>query len=268
MMSERKLIEITHLDLKELKSSELDEYCSIFALLSEYDYNMLIVSIPSNQLELTASSKKFPPVFKKLTEHLCPVIFDSPSPVMLARWAEKHFLANDVRADSAVCANLIEYCGSDMYRLANEIDKLSYYALSQGRTEVFPADIRLAAIADTSYDAFALANAINANKKNDALTVLAEMKRRRIEPTVILGEITGVFCDMLSSKLLAAEGLLPPDISSRLKIHEYRVKIALRVPMDTDRLRDSLRLCAEADSALKLSTLPGYTVLEKLVCSL
>lgn len=268
MMSETKLIEITHLDIKELKSSEIDELCSIFAMLPEYDYNTLIVTVAANQLELTGSSKKVPPIFKKLSEHLQPVVFDAPTPVMLSRWAEKHFLANGVRADSAVCASLIEYSGSDMYRLASEIDKLSYYALAQGRSEVYPEDIRTAAIADTSYEAFALANAISSNKKSDALRVLSEMKRRRIEPTVVLGEITGSFCDMLTVKLLTLEGLLPADISARTRIHEYRVKICLRAQMDVERLRASLKLCAEADSALKLSSMPGYTVLEKLVCSL
>ena len=180
-------------------------------MLEEYEYNTLIVSIPSNQLEMTANTKRVPPVFKKLSEHLCPVIFDSPTGVMLSRWVLKHFLANEVRADSAVCASLIDYCGSDMYRLAHEIDKLSYYALSQGRCEVLPADIRNVAIADTSYDVFALANSVMANKKNEALEVLSEMKRRRIEPTVILSEITGAFCDMLSVKLLTADGLMPAE---------------------------------------------------------
>ena len=107
-----------------------------------------------------------------------------------------------------------------------------------------------------------------ANKKNEALEVLSEMKRRRIEPTVILSEITGAFCDMLSVKLLTADGLMPADIAARLKIHEYKVKLCLRAASDTERVRHAVGLCTEADSALKLSSSPGYTVIEKLVCSL
>ena len=78
MMSERKLIEITHLDLKDLKSSELDEYCSIFALLAEYDYNTLIVSIPSNQLEL----KYF--IEDCVRNHGCQFIISTHSPFLLS----------------------------------------------------------------------------------------------------------------------------------------------------------------------------------------
>ena len=268
MMSDRKLIEITSFDFKAMRPDELDEYCQVFAMLGEYDYNMLILIASASQIESLQSPKKLPPILKRFSEVLTPVSFDLSTPLMLSRWAEKHFLANGVRADSAVCASLVDFCGSDMYRLAGEIDKISWYVLADGRESVEPSDVTRVAIADTSYEAYALANAIMANKKNEALEVLGEMKRRRIDPLIILGEIVASFCDMLSVKLLAADGLMSANIASSLKIHEFKVKICLRTPADLGRLRRAVRLCTETDCALKLSSGPEYDVLEKLICSL
>lgn len=187
---------------------------------------------------------------------------------MLSRWVGRHFTANGVRADSAVCASLIEYCGTDMYRLAAETDKISWYVLSHGRDTVEPEDIKPVAVADTDFDSFAFTNAIMQNDRASALVILSEMKRRRTEPTVIMGEVIRVVCDMLTVRTLSESGATPAEIASKLKIHEYRVKLCLRNGGNTVRQKKVLALCADADEALKRSMQNGYAVIEQLICSL
>ena len=110
-------------------------------------------------------------------------MFEKSSPAMLARWVGRHFEANGVAADPMLCRRLVDYCGTDMYRLSSETDKLSWYTLAAGKTSASPADIERVNIADTDYDSFAFANAVMENRSADALRILAEMKRRRIEPS-------------------------------------------------------------------------------------
>ena len=266
MMSEGKLIEVEGFNLKNMKSAELDAYLKVFAMIEEYDYNTLIINVPSGFLDEGQLPKKPSATLKKLGEHLTLVRFAQSTPLMLSRWVEKHFLANGVRADSAVCASLIDYSGTDMYRLATETDKLSWYALSKGKDYVDQKDIYNVAIADTSYDTFALANAIVDGNKPKALSVLGEMQRRRIDPTLVMGEITSTVCDMLRSRSATNEGMSADEIYSKYKIHPFRVKMYLKAGASYERLRAVVDLCAEADEAIKNSSTPSYMSIEKLIC--
>ncbi len=267
MMSERKLVEVSGMNFSELRGNKFDEFCKVLFLLEEYDYNTVILCVPAGGIDAGQLPKKPSAALKKLSEYLVPVHFSASTPLMLSRWAARHFNANGVRADAAVCSTLVDYCGTDMHRLAAETDKLSWYALANGRDEVFPDDIKRVAIADTSYDTFAMTNAVMDNNKGTALSVLSEMKRKRIEPTVIMGEVIRVFCDMLTVKTMTDEGLTAGEIASKLRIHEYRVKLCLRSGASRERLRRIVDLCADADAALKLSP-QGYTAIERLICSL
>ncbi len=267
MMSEGKLIEVSGFNPKSFRgSSQLEEYCNVFAMLEEYDYNTLIINVPAGLLDEGQIPKKPSATLKKLGEHLTLVRFAQSTPLMLSRWAEKHFLANGVRADAAVCSSLIEYCGSDMYRLATETDKLSWYALSNGRDYIDQRDIYNVAIADTSYDTFALTNAIIDGNKSKALSVLGEMQRRRIEPTLVMGEITSTLCDMVRAKAASNDGMSADEISSRYKIHSFKVKMYLKAASSYERLLAVMNLCTEADEAIKNSSTPSYLAIEKLIC--
>lgn len=267
MMSELKLVEISGFNFREVKGKLLDEYCEVFASLSELDYNVLVVSVPAGAIDEGYLPKRPSALLKRFGELLRPVRFERSSPAMLARWVGRHFEANGVAADPFVCRKVVERCGTDMYRLASETDKLSWYLLSSGRDRLDPDDIDPVTVADTDYDSFALTNAITSNRTQEALTVLAEMKRRRIEPTVIMAEITGTLCAMYTVRSLADGGLSQQEIAQMLKLHEFRVGLYLKNGASSEKLRRAVELGAEADAALKLSP-QGYTALERLICAL
>jgi len=266
MMSDDKLVEVTGMDFTALKAAELDEYLSVLELLPEYEYNTLVISVASGCID-EGKPKSPSATLKKLGERLTLVNFARSTPPMLAKWVGKHFLANGVTADYAVCSQLVDYCGTDMFRLAAETDKLSWYALSNGRETVEPSDIVNVAIADTGYDTFAFTNALTSGNKPEALRVLSEMIRRKIEPTMIMGEVTSMLCDMLTVRMMTDEGASPREIQAKTRIHEYRAKLFLRTGADTKRISAMLALCAEADDGVKKGG-KGYGAIERLICIL
>ena len=269
MMSERKLVEVSGFRFSDLRAKQLEEYFDVLSQLEEYDYNTVIINVPAGGLDPGRLPKRPSATLKKLSEMLVPVHFSSPTPLMLSKWVARHFNANGVRADVAVCAATVEFCGNDMHRLSSEVDKLSWFALANGRDFVELQDVKQVAIADTSYDSFALTNAVMSSNKTAALSVLAEMKRKRVEPTVVLGEVVRVVCDMLSVRLMTDEGLTVGEIASRLKLHEFRVTLCLNSNARVDRLKRLLEMSAEADSALKQTlSSHGYEAIERLICSL
>ena len=116
---------------------------------------------------------------------------------------------------------------------------------------------------------FTLANAILDGRNDDALTALGVMKFRRVEPVILLSEVSRVICDLISIRSLLDKGLPTSEAATLLKMNEYKARLYATgaSTRSMKRLRRSLELCSEADIALKLSP-QGYQAIEKLICSL
>ena len=267
VMAEKKLIEMTGLNLLSLKKAESDAFFSLLSEAADYDSNVLIVVAAADGFDEGYFPRSPSASLKKIAELATVVRFPRSTPAMLSRWVQRHFAADGIEADPVLCNAVVDFCGKDMFILSGEIDKLSCYLLAHGRTRLEQKDIAEICIPDTGYDNFALTNAISERRRADALTIIAEMQRRRIDPTAVMGEIIKTFDEMLRLRLLCDDGVPQKDISARLKMHEYKMKRYLATGISADRLRELLRLCAEADAAIK-SSQQGYMPIERLICAI
>jgi len=270
MMADRKLITVTGLNFNTLNASALDALCETFALLSEYDYNVLIISVAADGLDVGYLPKRPSSAFSKLSEHLTPVQFEKCSSAKLAAWVQKHFEHNGVQASPALCAMMPDFCGHSMYTLAGEIDKLSFYTLWRGKTVATEEQMRLVCTPAVEYDTFAFTNAVMEGNREAALAILADYRARRVEPTIVLAEVSRVICDMVAIQSMTAEGTPSSEIGSLLKLHEFRVSLYQKSLRNTSeqRIRRALKACTEADETLKGSSVNGYTALERLICAI
>ena len=269
MMADERLILLRGMDFTAMKPAELDGLIETLALLSEYDYNTVIIHVAAGMIDEGYSVKKPGTVLKKLANVATPVQFAASTPARLAAWAGKHFQHLGVTVSPEDCSFLISFAGKSMFLLASEIEKVAYYVLSNGRTTATAEDIRLVAVPAIDLDTFALSNAILAGRTDDALEALSVMKFERTEPTLIMGELSRSICDMQATRLFLDAGKSVKEISALLKCHEYKAGLlAKSVARATPaRLARAVELCAEADAALKRAS-GDYTAIEKLICSL
>ena len=267
MMAERKIIVVSGLDLNAMRADEIDALCSVLEKLDDYDYNTVIVSVASDRLDPGILPKKPSSTLKKFGECATLVNFEKNSPVKLSAWVGKHFEHNEVYAAPDVCAFVIERCGRDMFILAGETDKLAFYVKQNGRNTVTREDVIRVATPATEYDAFAFTNAIGARKKEEALSILRDLKMKKADPILIMGEVTKTLCDMTAVAILNSDGLTTGEISTILKLHEFRVSLILKNRPRADVCKLLLSRCREADLELK-SSRDGYAVLEKLICTI
>ena len=269
MMSEKKIVTVNGLCLDTMKPSEIDDLCDALTALSEYDYNVLIISVPAGGMDEGNLPERPSALLTRLSKYLTPVRFEPISPARLVSWVGKHFAHNGVSASPEVCSFMISYCGTSMFTLATETDKLAYYVLQNGRSEVSVDDIKNVSIAEISSDTFALANSILDGKYDAAIDALSVMKFRRVEPVIILSEVSRVVCDLITVRAMMDEGKSSFEISAALKMNEYKVRMYMSgaAGKPIKKLKRAVELCAEADVALKLSP-QGYTAIEKLICSL
>ena len=268
MMADRKLIILQDLDLSSMKQADFAELCTVLGTLADYDYNTLIVTAPCDGFDPGVLPKRPSAQLKALCEVAVPVHFERSTPAKLAAWAQKHYAAHGAQASAPVAAFTIEYCGRDMFALVTEIDKIACYALSHGRREVTETDVRAVATPVSEFGAFAFANAISEGRRADALQILDDMKFRRIDPVIVMGEVIGIYAEMLMIKTLAEKGYSAPEIASELKINEYKLARYLKSlrGLSVERMHATIRAAALADSELK-SGAKSYAPLEKLICS-
>ena len=270
MGADRKVITVTGLNLSALRAADMDKLCEALSEIPDYPYNLVILSAAADTFDPGNLPKKPSELLTSLAEYLTPVWFERNTPAKLAGWVQKHYLHGGVQADPKLCQFTIEYCGRNMFTLANEVDKVACYIRAHGRDTATEADIRTAAIPAMEYDAFAFTNAITERRRADALEILADLKLRRVEPLFILSEVSRVVCDLLAIRAMADGGRTAAEIGSELKMHEYRVGLYLKQARKTDLalLRNAVTAAEAADRALKRSAADGYGIIERLICTL
>ena len=269
MMSDKKIVTVNGLNVNALKPREIDDLCDALSVLSEYDYNVLIITVPADHID-EGNLPKYPSaILKKLGEYVTPVRFEAVSGARLTSWVAKHFEHNGVKASADVCAFLISYAGRSMYTLSNETEKLAYYVLANGRDNVTKEDVINVSAAEITTDAYTLANAIVDGRGEDAINALAVMKFRRVDPVILMGEVSKIVSDLVAVKALAEVGCPAVEIASILKMNEYRVKVFVQgtANKSLSRLKTTLSMCAEADLGIKQAS-AGYTAIEKFICSI
>lgn len=268
MMADRKLIILQNLDLAGIKQSDFQELCTVLGSLEDYDYNTLIITTAADGFDPGSLPKRPSSQLKALCECTVPVQFERSTPAKLAAWAQKHYAAHGATASAPVAAYTIEYCGRDMFSLVTEIDKIACYALSHGRTEITQEDVKMVATPATEYGAYAFANAISEGRRADALQILDDLKFRRIDPILILGEVIGIYAEMLMVKTLSEKGFSAPEIAAELKMNEFKLARYLKSMRNVSiqRIHTIIRAAASADLELK-SGAKSYAPLEKLICS-
>lgn len=270
MMAEKKLIEVSGLSFFDRNESELEELISALSLLPAYEYNVLVLSVEPDELDI-GTEKQPNKIFSRLCEYLKPVVFRRETPARLASWTVKHFAADQIVAPPDAVNALLDRCGCDMYTLSSEIEKLICYLKEKGRERLTPVDVFLVCSEAKEIAAFDFANAILDRQPERAFAILCELKRRKEKPEIILSGISRVIADLSIVKTLGDSGMTPATISSRLKahgviMHEYRVKLYLRSAERTSAssLKALLERCYEADMTVKSTGVDSYAVLDRL----
>lgn len=267
MLGEYKLVTLS-LTFTDLRAAEVNVLCELLGSIDRDSGNVLIISIPAGGIN-AGTQKRLSPELKRLCENAQGVRFDRVTAGRLVHWCARHFKENGVDADDHACAETVDFCGTDMFTLASEIDKISYLVLARGRSTVLTEDIREAACSNEEFDSFALANAILAGNTSRSLAVLSKMKADKAEPTRIMAELIRVICDMNAILACQSAGMDRDAIAAATGIKPYplgKYMLAMK-DISAESLKSTLERCVAAD-ALTKGYGKGYVPIEQLICSI
>ncbi len=268
MMADFKLIEWDRADFESMKEGALEAFASLSALVAEHPYAVLVFRATPSELNL-GTAKRPSSLAKRLREHAEIVSFDVATDAQLLAWLNSHLAHEGLSATAEALRKILSRVGHKMEILAGELDKLACYCRVHGISVVTPELVALVCASTAEDDAFGLSNALLKGDKRAAYACLYDLRRRRVEPMLVLGQLTRLFTDLTAVSLLLAEGASVSAIASALSMNEYKAGLYVkgaRARSDAS-LRRAVSVCRDADLAVKAGADPGVR-LDLLVAEL
>lgn len=265
MMSDGKLVEWHLPNFESMKDKDLDAFESFVKEAKEYEENTVVFVVTPEGLD-PGTDRRPSKLAKRLSECCELVQFARSTDAQLSGWIARHFAAESITFAQTLPSAMITRVGHSMDVLANEIEKLVAYAKANGLTSVSEKEMEFVCIKTVESDAFSLSNALLDGKTEDAFRYLGDMKRRKLDPILVLSQLSRLYGDMLTVAILTEEGLSPAQIASELKMHEYKTGLYVKAAKKSGvaALERKLALCAAIDSEMKNGA-GSYIGLERLV---
>ena len=173
------------------------------------------------------------------------------SPLREAQWSS--WLRQDaeragVRLNEEAMELLLEVCGSSLYSVRRELEKLAAY-VSPGQT-VTAADVTTLRGTEPGASVFDLTLAIGQRHRGRVLAILTRNLEAGEAPLRILGSLAWQYRRLWKVKDVTRQGGREGEAARTLRMDPYKVRAFLERFPDTH-LHEALRLFLEADAKLK-----------------
>jgi len=272
MFGGSKLVELHSVNYGKLSADDMEALVAILSDTAGISEVACILVTLEDEFD-PGTGKAQSKIYKQLSPCAEMVEFPRETAERLVSWVGRHFAAEGVNAAPNVCRALVEYCGEDMGRLAAEASKLAAWAHKNplADDESTPAIqievIRHVCTPSTFHGAFDFSNALQAGRAAAALALISEMRAEGTRPEILLSGIIDIVGGMYITSTLAVGGMSKDQIAKATGIHAYRAGLML----DSARkwrglpLADALAACMDTDVKIKSTSLPTYTLIERLV---
>ena len=266
MMEDFKLIEWRYPLVGSMKEEELHALEIVGELVNEYPYAVVALIIADGEVDL--GTEKRPSKFKKRFGDKINILnFPRSTESELLSWLKRHFTKEGIEVSRESLEALIFRSGRSMDVLRLEVLKLSSYLHANERKTLTVADVKEVASTSPESDTFALSNAILDRNKKGAYAALAELKRQRTDPLVIMGMISRTYTELVSVTLMLRDGLDKAAIAEKTKMHPYRLSAYIRAAA-LFRAPSPVTILAElsrVDVGSKWGGVSGYTAIELFI---
>lgn len=174
-------------------------------------------------------------------------------------------LFKDYNIDYKTIQLFIDRVGNNPLIIQSEINKIKIY--KDNDKNITEEDILNLTTKLIEIDIFKLIDYIVRKNKEKALELYYEMLKMNEEPIKIVVILANQFRIMYQSKELLKKGYSEKDIASTLKIHPYRVKLAIQNSRNytSDILLKNLNALADIDIGIKTGTINKDLALELFI---
>lgn len=250
IFKEKKLIILTDASSNTDFKKEFIKQGRVFA-----DSENIIIFYESNKLKKNDALLTFLSKNGKVQE------FNILSGIKLKDWTKRQLHRLAAKIDDKALDKLTLYVGSDLWQMANEVNKLANYKNGQ---EIRPEDVELLVRAKVESNIFETIDAIASKDKKRAIQLLKEHLQEGDAPFYLFSMINFQFRNMLIVKDLLEKGLSP---FSATGLHPFVIKKSSNLCRRFELLelkKIYLRL-SEIDFDIKIGKIEPETAIDLLV---
>jgi len=260
-MGERKLIIIHNPVFLTAEKAKVEHN---IALLLEYIDNpspFSIVVFAGNYEKLDERKK----ITKQLKRKASVVEVKKLKDQELSNWISSQAKSFGVSIEQAAVQELITTAGQNLMLLTNELEKMALYVGNEG-VITFQVVSNLAS-KSLEQTIFTLIDFIMNRRTTQAIQLLQQLLKQKEEPIKILALMASQIRTMYTAKSLAQEGYGQQQIATLLKIHPFRVKLALEKArsFQEKELMSILNNMADADYKMKTGQMDKTLLLELII---
>jgi DNA polymerase-3 subunit delta len=182
----------------------------------------------------------------------------------LKNWVKREFQKYQVKISNEAIEMLINYVGSDLWQMENEIKKLVNFC---DKKEIKTKDIELLVKPKIETDIFKTIDAIAAKNKKRALFLIKEHLQVGDSPTYLLAMINFQFRNLLVIRDLIERGKSLTDILRELDLHPFLIKkiYFLAKKFSLEDLKKIYQKIFEVDLNIKTGKIDPETALDLLI---
>ena len=267
MMSDSKLIEWHNADFNAMKEKDLEALEEVCRMAKDWEGNTLLF-VSDDSLVDVGTEKRPSKLRRRLSDALSLLVFEKSTDAQLTSWLARHFEAEGVGFAPSLPQAMLSRIGHSMELLAMETDKLICFAKANGISVLTEKELAFVTVSTVESDAFSLSNAVLNRDTAAALRFLGEMKKSRVDPILLVGQLGRLYGDMLTVALLAEEGMTPKEIAKKCGMHEYKAGLyhTAAKKCGISALKRALSLCQDADRTLK-NGVSSYVGIEALIAA-
>ena len=252
MMADGKLIEWSGAIFEDMKDADFAALEETVHTVGENPASVVVFLVGTEGMD-AGSVKRPSTLFKRLAGIVQAVNFETSTDDRLAAWLNAHIVHEGLDAEPGAIRAMIDRCGHSMDVLASETEKIVCYARAHELRTVTVAAVELVCSSTAEDDAFGLTNAVLAGNTQGAYRKLSDLVRRRVDPMVVLGQISRLISDLVSVSCLLEEGTPPTGVAAALGMNEYKAKLYVQSAgkRRPEQFRLLLKECREMDLASK-----------------
>jgi DNA polymerase-3 subunit delta len=182
----------------------------------------------------------------------------------LKNWVKREFQKYQAKISNEAIQKLINYVGSDLWQMENEIKKLVNF---RDKKEIKIKDIELLVKPKIETDIFKTIDAIAAKNKKRALSLIKEHLQVGDSPTYLLAMINFQFRNLLMIRDLIERGKSLTNILRELDLHPFLIKkiYFLAKKFSLEDLKKIYQKIFETDLGIKTGKVDPETALDLLI---
>jgi len=163
---------------------------------------------------------------------------------------------------------IIELCQANYDLVLQEIKKLLIYY--DDKEVINDDEIALIVSNETLISNFKFCDAVIAKDMNKAFKLFDKLKENKEEPVMLIGLLVSQYRLILTVKYYLSKNYNKASITSQLKIHPYRVELAINnaYNFSSKELFRKISLLADLDYQIKSGQVDGYAGLEMFLLEL